>query len=292
MKWFGSHPGAGPEMVRKWSGTTNAVIFGLRRKWLLRSQLGCQGSIRCGSSPPGSSGFCRVVVARSCSLPTTGGRLPASIQKIQRSQVGAPGTPNCHCCDLSHRPCCSAIPLSFAHQERRTLAFMVRLQAPLYPSLSAYGHHERARRLASNLPRSMVFSSIAEEHVTDLSQGGDDSLPRRKCVAVVSLNGFLGRCSWRRLSFDPLTRIFSQRAVVFSACSLSFRSQAAMPVRSFIRVIGRPVWITHGIAVQFPPSFMEKATLKKGIPFRKEATAEPKNRPIESFREADVNVSV
>ncbi len=37
---------------------------------------------------------------------------------------------------------------------------------------------------------------------------------------------------------------------------------------------------------------MEKATLKKGIASRKEATAEPKNRPIESFREGDINVSV
>lgn len=37
---------------------------------------------------------------------------------------------------------------------------------------------------------------------------------------------------------------------------------------------------------------MEKANAKKGIASRKEATAEPKNRPIESFREGDVSVSV
>jgi len=61
-------------------------------------------------------------VARYRSLPPTGGRLPATIQEIQRSQGYAPGTPSwLRNVRFVFRV---AIPLSLARQERRANAFV------------------------------------------------------------------------------------------------------------------------------------------------------------------------
>jgi hypothetical protein len=66
-----------------------------------------------------------------------------------------------------------------------------------------------------------------------------------------------------------------------------------MPACPFIRVFGQPAWVTHGIAVPlFPQCFMEKASVKKGSASRKEETAEPKNRPLQTYREGDLSVSI
>lgn len=81
----------GPEMVRtgvrKPSGTTAAALWNRVRKLSPLPSLGCQVSIRCGSSTPGPLAFFVCVVARFGSHPSTGGRLPTAIQKIQRARA-------------------------------------------------------------------------------------------------------------------------------------------------------------------------------------------------------------
>ena len=86
---------------------------------------------------------------------------------------------------------CLAIPRPFAHQERRTAAFMVRLRAPLFLSLSAYGYQERAGRVASNLPKALVLRPIIEVYFTVLYQDGVVPLHHRQRNATVSMKGFL-----------------------------------------------------------------------------------------------------
>ena len=135
--------------------------------------------------------FVVLLVVRYRSVPTTGGRLPATIQVNQRGQGHAPGTP-------SWPPqyvfvFCVAIPRPLAHQERRAVAFVVRLRALLFPSLSAYGHQERARQVATNLRRALVFHPTVEAHVAAFSQRCRVPLPCRNRAAIFPLNGFLSR---------------------------------------------------------------------------------------------------
>jgi hypothetical protein len=90
MRHFFGCPEVVRGAVRKPSGTTNRAICECLRKSVLVARLGCQGSTRFASSTPGPSGFRRMGGCSLRSIPTTGGRLPATIQDNQRGQGYAP----------------------------------------------------------------------------------------------------------------------------------------------------------------------------------------------------------
>ena len=126
----------GPDMVRKWSGTTKTAVLGCVHNLMSVHGLGCQGHLCMAWGARGTRSYLTRPLAplvflmdfgsRCRSVPPNGRSLPPTIQQIQRGQGPAQSTaPAPQSVRMRSSGFFLAISLPFAHQERRTVAFVV-----------------------------------------------------------------------------------------------------------------------------------------------------------------------
>lgn len=251
---------SGPErvrkVVRKWSGTTGGLVFMTYCNPSPLPSLGCQWPLRCRFVSPGPLGFSRLplvsgLAGRERSLWLANPRGPG---ERPRHPCGHPD------CGPHSAPAEASCPLPFFW-----FGFSVGHSAAVCSSGEMDGrvhgaspdalyfvppfvwmHMQRPLGARPKFPAtgSMLWSLASASSVLwAISCHDKDVLGRRPDGASVSTR----------------TREFLYTSGDFSRALVSDCFQAAMPACTCIRVFGRPVWVTHGIAVHFTPTLYGKS---------------------------------